>query len=155
MVNNSAYLKFRMEPLVYHFNFGHLIIRGFFWRGELERFHPTSAMPQLQFFPPCTGDSTYLVPPLLLCSTRWCCDFEADLSWLLVLASKSQNKVVFILRTLRSGFGFAHVVQTYRKLVRGIWVKVSYLFFLALGFPWPLSAGQCFSSGGMFKKNAL
>lgn len=25
-------------------------------------------------------------------------------------------------------------------------------FFLALGFPWPLSAGQCFSSGGMFKK---
>lgn len=34
MVNNSAYLKFRMEEVVYHFNFGHLIIRGFFFGEE-------------------------------------------------------------------------------------------------------------------------
>lgn len=81
MVNNSVYLKFRIEAVVYHFTFVHLIIRGSFWRGEeLERFCPTSAIPWSQFFPQYTGDSTYLIPPLLLCSTRWCCDFEAYLS---------------------------------------------------------------------------
>lgn len=35
MVNYSAYLKFRVEAVVHHFNFDHLIIRGFFWREDL------------------------------------------------------------------------------------------------------------------------
>lgn len=56
---------------------------------------------------------------------------------------------------LRSGFGFVHIVQTYRKLVREE-VKVSYLCFFALGFPpsFPVQGNVSLQQGGLGRKVA-